>query len=466
MRARTFSLLLVLLVSTKAGRTSGHEAYRLQVPNGFAADRPSTGISCAQLGHEDCVPGAPRNSFGLAFRAAGYKWTKELCQEDSDGDGLTNGQELGDPCCQWAPGKDDVLRKDGLSHPGDAAETNSAPDSSCKAPDDLPAGPQSVPDQPVPEQPVPEQPVPDQPVPDQPVPAQPVPDQPVPDQPVPDQPAPDQSRKRPRPGGNRPGGGSKRRPRDPSAEASAEPSADGGTEASVEPSAEGSAEGELLPSLEMAPSMSAAEFPEVVPPVADGRSEEPQMSTDMPEDVSGVCFPGCAQVSVKGAGQREMRDLRVGDVVQTGAGIYSRVFMFTHRVSGARFPFVRISVVGGRGEKWAIELTEGHFVYTNGGVVAAREVRVNDSVHLGDGGAGRVARLDRVVRHGLYNPQTGDGKIVVDGVLATAYTEAVPVRMAHPALLPLRVGHACFGWATTVFDNGADWMVRWLARWA
>ena len=27
--------------------------------------------------------------------------TKELCQEDSDGDGLTNGEELGDPCCTW-----------------------------------------------------------------------------------------------------------------------------------------------------------------------------------------------------------------------------------------------------------------------------------------------------------------------------------------------------------------------------
>ena len=24
-----------------------------------------------------------------------------LCQEDSDGDGLTNGAELGDPCCVW-----------------------------------------------------------------------------------------------------------------------------------------------------------------------------------------------------------------------------------------------------------------------------------------------------------------------------------------------------------------------------
>lgn len=48
-----------------------------------------------RLGHIDCSPGAPPNPFGLDFKAAGLFWTKELCEKDSDGDGLTNGQELG-----------------------------------------------------------------------------------------------------------------------------------------------------------------------------------------------------------------------------------------------------------------------------------------------------------------------------------------------------------------------------------
>lgn len=34
-----------------------------------------------------------------AFAAAGHKWTRELCKADSDGDGFTNGQELGDLDC-------------------------------------------------------------------------------------------------------------------------------------------------------------------------------------------------------------------------------------------------------------------------------------------------------------------------------------------------------------------------------
>jgi hypothetical protein len=42
------------------------------------------------------------------FAAAGYTWTVELCNKDSDGDGHSNGAELGDPDCKVRPpGLDD-----------------------------------------------------------------------------------------------------------------------------------------------------------------------------------------------------------------------------------------------------------------------------------------------------------------------------------------------------------------------
>lgn len=44
-------------------------------------------------------------------------WTNDLCWKDSDGDGKTNGEELGDPDCEWVPNsvpKSTVS----LSHPG------------------------------------------------------------------------------------------------------------------------------------------------------------------------------------------------------------------------------------------------------------------------------------------------------------------------------------------------------------
>ena len=57
--------------------------------------------ACFGLGHATCQGGTfPLNRFGVDFARLDY-WS-ELCPLDSDGDGWTNGQELGDPCCEWA----------------------------------------------------------------------------------------------------------------------------------------------------------------------------------------------------------------------------------------------------------------------------------------------------------------------------------------------------------------------------
>ncbi len=48
------------------------------------------------------------------------KWDKCLCERDSDGDGMTNGEELGDPDCTWKPGDTPkVVAMNKLSHPGE-----------------------------------------------------------------------------------------------------------------------------------------------------------------------------------------------------------------------------------------------------------------------------------------------------------------------------------------------------------
>nr|KAG5695070.1 hypothetical protein BaRGS_032563 [Batillaria attramentaria] len=46
-----------------------------------------------------------------------HGWSSTLCRLDSDGDGLTNGQELGDPDCVWTPGQIPA-RTTGITHPG------------------------------------------------------------------------------------------------------------------------------------------------------------------------------------------------------------------------------------------------------------------------------------------------------------------------------------------------------------
>ena len=68
-----------------------HLPSRMQVPNGYANGQ--------MTGH-----GGFERAFRWAFRSAGEAWTTALCEADTDGDGQSNGLELGDPCCQWAIG--------------------------------------------------------------------------------------------------------------------------------------------------------------------------------------------------------------------------------------------------------------------------------------------------------------------------------------------------------------------------
>lgn len=110
--------LFVYVLSVGVRLAAARPEFTNLVPNG---DNVPT---CSHIGHNDCKSGAPRNQFGKDFAAAGMKWTKALCEKDSDGDGVTNGEELGDPCCTWtkANGGAKGFRSSGLSHPGDAGD--------------------------------------------------------------------------------------------------------------------------------------------------------------------------------------------------------------------------------------------------------------------------------------------------------------------------------------------------------
>ncbi|KAL3662953.1 hypothetical protein V7S43_011899 [Phytophthora oleae] len=76
------------------------------------------------IGHSDGTGrSSATNAFGNAFADAGKSWTSGLCQADTDGDGQTNGQELGDPCCEWTVGSTPRWTS-GVSHPSDASQTS------------------------------------------------------------------------------------------------------------------------------------------------------------------------------------------------------------------------------------------------------------------------------------------------------------------------------------------------------
>ncbi len=99
---------VVALGALWSAEVSAFGSFPSQIPNG-------TTYQCSTC-HLNPNGGGARNPFGMAFRANNYLWDATLCNADSDGDGASNGVELGDANCDGAA---DVPRA--LSRPGDIA---------------------------------------------------------------------------------------------------------------------------------------------------------------------------------------------------------------------------------------------------------------------------------------------------------------------------------------------------------
>ncbi|KAK3089057.1 hypothetical protein FSP39_000478 [Pinctada imbricata] len=106
--------------------SESYKGFQNRIPNGQNVPHPcKPNYLWPGVGHLNRNGGGIRNQFGLDFYEANMQWTTTLCQKDSDGDGRTNGEELGDPNCVWTEGAAPELTI-GLSHPGICEPFNSA----------------------------------------------------------------------------------------------------------------------------------------------------------------------------------------------------------------------------------------------------------------------------------------------------------------------------------------------------
>jgi hypothetical protein len=146
-----------------------------------------------------------------------------------------------------------------------------------------------------------------------------------------------------------------------------------------------------------------------------------------------TCFPATATVQLESGATVAMADLQIGDAVLAAPGVYSKVYMFSHRLAESKAKFVTIATTSA-----TLKLTPDHYLYVNGTLATAQTVRVGDLVTLADGSKTPVTKVSAQWAAGLYNPHTMHGDIVVDGVQTSTYTQGIAPAVAHAALWPVR----------------------------
>ncbi|XP_063424230.1 tyramine beta-hydroxylase-like isoform X2 [Mytilus trossulus] len=96
----------------------GFPRFQNVIPNGDKLPHPcKPNYIWHGVGHRADGGEGPLNDFGKDFLRHGKIWNKSLCKLDSDKDGRSNGEELGDPNCIWT--RDTIpQRQNNITHPG------------------------------------------------------------------------------------------------------------------------------------------------------------------------------------------------------------------------------------------------------------------------------------------------------------------------------------------------------------
>jgi len=125
MKHRSIAVLIAAIgfVAALSSTADARPERPLQVPNGLT-------FNCI-LCHTDAVGNGPVNDFGGQILAMGLDDNANVAQKkvvwskiynlDADGDGFTNGEELGDPDGTWLPGDPDPAT-DNIAAPADAED--------------------------------------------------------------------------------------------------------------------------------------------------------------------------------------------------------------------------------------------------------------------------------------------------------------------------------------------------------
>mmetsp|Transcript_17795 Transcript_17795/g.25673 ORF Transcript_17795/g.25673 Transcript_17795/m.25673 type:complete len:252 (+) Transcript_17795:1789-2544(+) len=171
--------------------------------------------------------------------------------------------------------------------------------------------------------------------------------------------------------------------------------------------------------------------------VAEGETTTPSPTpsptpTPSPEP---IYFPGSATVQLESGEMIRMDQVAVGVKIRTSAG-FSSVFMMGHKDSEILAGYVSFKLANGE----FFAASASHYLKTEeGSLRAAGDFAVGDKLVTITNGAVTIDFVERVVAKGAFNPNTEQGDVVVNGVLASCYTTIVPPVIAAWLLMPFRI---------------------------
>jgi len=172
------------------------------------------------------------------------------------------------------------------------------------------------------------------------------------------------------------------------------------------------------------------------PSVATGN-----ISSQVPNNSSSAaCFPKGSLVTLPSGKQAPIETVNVGDRVLVEDGVYSEIFFFSHRDPNQISDFVSIQTQG-TSSMGTLTVSPSHLIFVSGTLKAAKLARVGDSLVSSSGVPLKIVSIKAVRLEGLYNPHTLAGDVVVNGIRASCFTEAVEPKMAHALLRPLELAY-------------------------
>lgn len=160
-----------------------------------------------------------------------------------------------------------------------------------------------------------------------------------------------------------------------------------------------------------------------------------------------MCVSANAVLTGPGGSPLPIHQARIGDLVLDKSNKPSPIIAFTHRDEHTVAKYVLLHLSGSGDGNRSLAISAGHYIFVvdksfdtiekRAYYKPAGEVDIGDKV-LTSQGVASVDLIEEVWQTGIYNVHTSSGSVVVNGIVISCYTTAVPPSTAHSLLAPVR----------------------------